>query len=102
MQKQTTTRENVFEQIDGIPVALASINTENKKAPSKTSDKERITVQIKKDTIERVKDAVYWERMTVSKFVEEALEVALTRLENEREAAFPKRKSELKPGRPIK
>lgn len=64
--------------------------------------KERITVQINQNIIERVKDCVYWNRLTVAKFVEEALEVALKAAEIENGNPFQKRRSELKPGRPTK
>lgn len=64
--------------------------------------KERITVQISKATIERVKDCVYWNRDTVAQFVEQALEEALYRAEKENGQPFTKRRSELKPGRPTK
>ena len=52
--------------------------------------KERMTVQISKATIERVKDVVYWERMTVAQFVEEALESALTKFEKAERRSLPK------------
>jgi hypothetical protein len=65
--------------------------------------KERMTIQISKDTIERVKDAVYWTPgLTVAQLTEEALEHALDRLEKKNGKTFEKRKSQLKPGRPIK
>jgi hypothetical protein len=64
--------------------------------------KERMTVQISKDTIERLKDCVYWNRLTVAQFVEEALEESLKEAEKENGKPFQKRRSELKPGRPIK
>lgn len=64
--------------------------------------KDRITVQINKNTIERVKDCVYWNRLTVAQFVEEALEAALKEAEKENGKPFQKRRSELKPGRPIR
>lgn len=64
--------------------------------------KERMTVQISKATIERVKDCVYWNRITVAQFVEEALEAALKEAEMENGKPFQRRRSELKPGRPTK
>lgn len=64
--------------------------------------KERITVQISKDVIERVKDCVYWNRLTVAQFVEEALAAALQKAEKQNGKPFSKRRTELKPGRPIK
>lgn len=65
--------------------------------------KDRMTVQINREVIERVKDAVYWTPgLTVAQLTEEALEHALDRLEKKNGKTFEKRKSELKPGRPVK
>lgn len=68
----------------------------------KTKSRTRITVQISEEVIERVKDCVYWNRLTVAQFVEEALEAALKEAEKENGKPFAKRRSELKPGRPTK
>jgi hypothetical protein len=64
--------------------------------------KERMTIQISRNTIERVKDCVYWNRLTIAQFVEDALEEALKIAEKENGKPFQKRRSELKPGRPTK
>lgn len=61
-----------------------------------------MAVQISKDTIEKVKNCVYWNRSTVTQFVEEALEAALVEEEKQNGKPFAKRKSELRPGRPVK
>lgn len=45
---------------------------------------------------------MYWERLRMSAFVEEAIEEAVKRLEKKRGAAFPQRREELKSGRPVK
>lgn len=87
---------------NGNPVKLNSIKPITKMEKLTTQEKERITVQISKDTIERVKDCVYWNRLTVAQFVEEALEVALADAEKQNGKPFSKRRSELKPGRPTK
>lgn len=78
--------------------------SEDTRMPKRTTfqPKERITVQINQNTIERVKDCVYWNRLTIAQFVEEALEVALKAAETENGKPFQKRRSELKPGRPTK
>lgn len=68
----------------------------------RSQEKERMTVQISKDVIERVKDCVYWNRLTVAQFVEEALEASLIEAEKKNGKPFDKRRSELKPGRPTK
>lgn len=66
------------------------------------NERERMTVQMSRSIIERVKDCVYWNRSTIAQFVEEALEAALKRAEKENGKPFEKRRSELKPGRPTK
>jgi len=63
--------------------------------------KQRITIQISTDVIERVKNAVYWTPgMTLAGFAEQAFSKALDRLEKEK--PFPRRHQELKTGRPLK
>ncbi len=72
------------------------------KEPAKSEPKERMTVQIRQEVIERVKDAVYWTPgLTVAQLTEEALEAALAKLEKQNGEPFKKRKAELKPGRPL-
>lgn len=69
---------------------------------NKSIKKQRITVQISEEVIERVKNSVYWTPgLTLASLAEEAFVKAVDALENEREAPFPKRKEELKTGRPI-
>lgn len=66
------------------------------------SSKQRITVQISEDVIERLKNAVYWTPgLTLASLAEEAFSNAVDALEEEKGAPFPKRKEELKTGRPI-
>jgi hypothetical protein len=81
-------------------------NTAKKKTKEDKIDlpagKERMTVQINKDILEGVKDIVYWERTTVAQFVEKALEAALINFEKKNGEPYPKRKAQLKPGRPMK
>lgn len=69
---------------------------------SKPSKKQRITVQISENVIERIKNAVYWTPgLTLASLAEDAFSKVVDALEEEREAPFPKRKEELKTGRPI-
>lgn len=66
------------------------------------SSKQRITVQISAEVIERVKNAVYWTPgLTLASLAEQAFSKAVNALENERKVPFPQRKEELKTGRPI-
>jgi predicted DNA binding CopG/RHH family protein len=64
--------------------------------------KRRITVQISEDVIERVKNAVYWTPgLTLASLAEKALAEAVGQLEKGKGTSFPRRKEELKTGRPI-
>lgn len=65
--------------------------------------KQRITLHISAEIVDRVKNAVYWEPgLTVAGFAEEALEKALADMEAERGKPFPQRRQHrLRGGRPI-
>lgn len=66
--------------------------------------KQRMTIHISSDIIEKVKNVVYWEPgLTLAGFAQEALAAAVEQLEQERGAVFPDRKTHnLRAGRPIK
>ncbi len=93
---QTTTEKNE---------TFIAVLEEEQQAPKirqKSSRKQRITVQISEDVIERIKNAVYWTPgLTLASLAEEAFAKVVDILEEERKSPFPKRKEELKTGRPI-
>src|SRR5215467_10148486 len=65
--------------------------------------KERVTFQLPVDLIERARDAVYWTPgATMASLMEHALDVELTRREQERGQPFPSRTGEIRTGRPVK
>jgi len=65
--------------------------------------KERLTVHLPVELIERIKNAVYWTPgLTLAGLAEEAFTAAVERLERERGGPFPPRRAELKGGRPLK
>lgn len=68
-----------------------------------TKKKQRITIHLPIDLIERVKNAVYWEAgLTLTGFAEYAFEQALAQQEKKRGSAYPERKERtLKSGRPV-
>lgn len=85
---------------NGVAVLEEEIN--QKPQQQTKPSKQRITVQISLDVIERLKNAVYWTPgLTLASLAEEAFSKAVDVLENERKTPFPKRKEELKTGRPI-
>ena len=80
-------------------------------------NKQRLTVEISEEVVERAKNAVYWTRgLTLAQLTEEALDKAISALEKdsvtyddktgrlmkEKGDPFPTRKDELKSGRPVK
>jgi hypothetical protein len=72
------------------------------KSPSRVV-KERLTVHLPVDLIDRIKNAVYWTPgLTLAGLAEEALAAAVEKLERARGEPFPPRRSELKGGRPLK
>lgn len=59
--------------------------------------KKKVTVQLGNETIERMRDIVYWTPgLTVNEFFEVAIEERIKRLESFR--SYEPRQSELKPG----
>lgn len=71
-------------------------------AAEKTA-KERLTVHLPVDLIDRVKNAVYWTPgLTLAALAEDALRARVEDLETDRGEAFPARPEPLKGGRPLK
>lgn len=65
--------------------------------------KQRVTIHVPVDLIERVKNAVFWEPgLTLAEFAEEALAKAIDALEQEKGTPFPQRRRPLRGGRPLK
>jgi hypothetical protein len=66
-------------------------------------DKDRLTVHLPVDLIERAKNAVYWTPgLTLASLAEDALRQALAELETARGAPFPPRERQLSVGRPLR
>lgn len=64
--------------------------------------KEKLTVHLTHDLIERVKNAAYWNpRLTIASIAEIGVKFAIEQVERENGGAYPPRESELKGGRPI-
>jgi hypothetical protein len=65
--------------------------------------KERLTVHLPLELIDRVKNAVYWTPgLTLASLSEHALRKAVDALESDRGEPYPHRAQELKGGRPLK
>jgi len=63
----------------------------------------KVSAEIDYSVAERVKNAVYWTPgLTMARFIERALEVAIDKLEEDRGGKFEMREGELVGGRPMK
>lgn len=82
---------------------VSNTNIESNTAiETKSLDKPRFTVRISGELQDRVRNACYWERETVTAFVERAFAAELERMEKERGEEYPQRAGELKAGRPVR
>jgi hypothetical protein len=65
--------------------------------------KQRFTLQLPSDLVERLRDAVYWTPgLTLAGLAERALQEAVGGMEDQRGQPFPERTGELRAGRPVK
>jgi hypothetical protein len=63
----------------------------------------KLTVHLRPDIIERVKNAAYWNpRLTISSIAESGIIHALEEVEREHGGPYPQRDQELRGGRPMK
>lgn len=103
MQKKKTIGSNPLEAY--LSYQEEELTETDKAAPQedKQKKKERITIHLPIDLIDRVKNAVYWEPgLTLTGFAEYAFEKALTEQEERRGSVYPERKERvLKSGRPV-
>lgn len=61
----------------------------------------RLTVNLPKELVDRLRDTVYWvPQFTLARLVETAINSTLNQLEADNRGPFPRRVQELKPGRP--
>lgn len=82
------------------------INNPQKKKPQDVPTKtlkQRVTIHLSVDLIDKVKNAVFWEPgLTLTEFAQQALTKELKRWEKEWGEQYPQRKAQLKGGRPLK
>ena len=77
--------------------------TDNQSQPGSPRKKERLTINLPPDLIERARDVAYYSTsLTLAGVVELALEDFIARLERARSEPIPRRLGPLKIGRPIR
>jgi hypothetical protein len=85
-----------------IPSATTQKQEAREADPSRVV-KERLTVHVPVELIDRVKNIVYWTPgLTLARLAEEALTKEVEKREQERGEPFPHRTEELRGGRPLK
>ena len=109
MTKKSTIKNDPFAMV--IPVqeeepeaaAPAKGRGEEPKASAAASHKkEKLTVHLTHDLIERVKNAAYWNpRLTIAAIAEQGIIQVIEQIEQENGGPYPPREAELKGGRPI-
>jgi len=110
MAKRKTMEEDPLDAV--VPTKAATKASRRGLAPAGTYQrpekpprlvKERLTVHLSVELIERVKNAVYWTPgLTLAGLAEKHLSAAVDKLEKKNGKPFPQRSSNLKGGRPLK
>jgi hypothetical protein len=86
-----------------VPARKTVIEKHDDAVVNKSQQKQRITIQLTVDVIDRIKNAVYWTPgLTMAALTEKALLDAVAKLERENKQPFVHRTANLKAGRPIK
>lgn len=72
-------------------------------AAHRSPSRRKLTVHLRPDVIERVKNAAYWNpRLTIAAIAEAGILQAIEEIEREQGGPYPPREQELRGGRPIK
>lgn len=80
-----------------------TIKKQAKPEPKKPSiERERVTIQIPVETVERARNASYWDRIPFAQIVDDALNAAVDKMERARGDTYPERETGLRAGRPFK
>jgi len=85
----------------GTPAKTGQAKPANEPPPVEKPATEKITTPFPVDLIERVRNAAYWDRLTLTGIIVQALTDAMNRMEKERGEPYPPRTSELRGGRPV-
>jgi len=112
MAKQQTVRSTIgrdpFETLIPDRIAEQAEVIQHPSSPRDQDDdkkghkKEKITVHLTHDLIERIKNAAYWDpRLTIASIAEIGVRYALEQVEKKNGGPYPPRECELKGGRPI-
>jgi hypothetical protein len=94
--------EHVFEQPKSRRVKKPTRRAQANHDDEPNAGKSRVTFMASDELMSRARDVVYWERLQISPFIEDAIAEAVKRFEKKHGGAYPRRKQELRAGRPVK
>jgi hypothetical protein len=78
-------------------------DSETRLSITRCDDKERCTLRLSRELMDKLRDAVYWTPgLTLGSLAEQALRSCIEEIEEGRGEPFPRRTSNLRPGRPVK
>ena len=99
-RKASTIGSNPLDQV--VPIRPQGSLRSDDSEPAKAAARERVTVALPADLMERARNAVYWTPgATLAGLVEEAVADALDQIEKRNGGPLKPRSSNLKPGRRI-
>src|SRR3982750_49409 len=110
MAKPSTIKNDPLEEGSPVDLLLSGRNRgpatpprgRGEKPSRPVAKKEKLTVHLTHDLIERVKNAAYWNpRLTIAAIAELGVKFAIEQVEKEHGGPYPPREAELKGGRPI-
>ena len=85
------------------PAGPALDRRADRRPPRGAAQRQRLTVQLPSEVLDQMRDAVYWTPgLTMTGLVEQCMRQMIERLEGDRGSKFPKRKEQLRAGRPPK
>lgn len=106
MARKSTIGKNPLDLIIPTKAAVKAKPAPKKKAVAKAQPEpeewERLTIQIPKATVERARNAAFWDRVPLAHLVEEGLNMVVNKLEKANGEEYPEREKALKRGRPFK
>lgn len=108
---QSTIKHDPFDESDPLSLVVGGgpprrqpgpIKPPIRLGPGRPQKKEKLTVHLTPDLIERIKNAAYWNpRLTIAAIAERGLAAVIAEIERDNGGPYPPREEELKGGRPI-
>lgn len=83
-----------------VPDTRKKVESKPEESSPPRVSKEKVTVLVENDLLERVRNAAWWQRKTLASLAEEGLRLVVERMERQHGGPFDQRTEDLKTGRP--